>query len=473
MFIKVSSRFFCLVLLISLFVVACMPGVLQAPVESTTTPEIFISLKPSPMPPDSSLPLTCQVTDLSVYVNKEWGYCFAYPTTFEVDESQAAKGIVTLTGPPLENNTNPARVHLEIRTQLVPVNSDLGQLVDAFLLPFQGSTWEITRESRKLGNENAEKLEPIPGLSSSRLVIALHKNILFTLRFQPMDLGFAKMDLTTLAQNVNGSFAFLEEVTPPASERQTITWPEFGQNISLSYDSLLAPWVDAQTVPAVPASDQILFAESHPAYAQIRFLGFQGGRLYELPLLPSQNRVAQVMVFKTADFSGFGDDSPQGFVNQSQALQDLLRRRIESARCASPITGEPAMPFVPWINAKQSFCAQPQILTFGNGKGVRYLSHYAQDPSPVLDQQVFYTFQGLTEDGQFYISAFFPVATGIFPLEPPDCPQCGKPNYDPVAEWVSMLTEQLVQLNARSADTFVPPLKVLDELIQSIQINKQ
>jgi hypothetical protein len=64
----------------------------------------------------------------------------------------------------------------------------------------------------------------------------------------------------------------------------------------------------------------------------------------------------------------------------------------------------------------------------------------------VLESQVFYTFQGLTDDGQFYVAAFFPVQTGIFPIEPPACPQCGEPDYDPFAEMQTILTEQLVKL---------------------------
>jgi hypothetical protein len=217
-------------------------------------------------------------------------------------------------------------------------------------------------------------------------------------------------------------------------------------------------------------SDQILFAEAHPAYVQIRFHGFQGGRSYDLPLLPLENRVARVMVFQTADFPGFGDDSPQGFVNQLSALTTLLERGVEPAPCEQPITDEPSLPFLPWINMKQTRCAQPKILEFQNGRGIRYISYYAQGLNPVLDREVFYTFQGLTDDGQFYVSALFPVATGIFPVEAPPCPQCGGPDYDPLAEWLTVLNEQLTQLNAQPEDQFTPSLNGLDELIKSIRI---
>jgi hypothetical protein len=329
----------------------------------------------------------------------------------------------------------------------------------------------ITREPWSLGSESAEKLEPIPGLLSSRLVMALHDNLLFTLRFHPSDIELAKPGLDDLTQTVSGSFAFLDGISPPASRQQTVSWFEFGKDISLTYDSILAPWVEAQTVPAVPPNDQDLFAAFHPEYARFRFLGFQGGRKYELPA-PVEDRVAQVIVYQTADFPGYGDDSPQGFVSQLELLKNLLETGVDPAQCSQLIPGGSTLPFLPWTNAQQTFCVQPKIIEFPGGKGIRYLTYYSQDPSPVLDQRVFYTFQGLTEDGQFYVSAFFPVGTGVFPSEPPPCPKCGESDYNPFPEWEAVLAEQLIQVNALPADKFDPSLTVLDQLVQSIQIGK-
>jgi hypothetical protein len=462
----------CLVVLIFMAACSAVPvQETQSIIEpATPTPEIFSALAPSPTPPDSTFPLTCQVTDLAVYINEEWGYCFAYPGTFSLDESRVAEGVITLYGPGLEEAANPVRVSLEVTSQLAPPESGLTPLVEAYQASFGDTLLPITRQTGMLGGKPAETLDPVPGLLSSRVVLALNENILFTLRFHPSDLEIAKPDLDTLFQTVTGSFAFLPLTARPASPLQTVSWYEFGKNISLSYDSALAPWVDAWTVPAVPVSDQTLFAESQPAYAQIRFWGFQGGRPYDLPLMPAENRVAQVRVFQTAEFPGFGDDSPQDFINQMQALKDLLATGADPARCAQPITGEPSMPFLPWINMKQTFCAQPQIIEFANGRGIRYLSYYAQGPNPVLEREVFYTFQGLTDDEQFYVAAFFPVQTGIFPTEPPACSRCGEPGYDPFAGWVAVLNEQLIQLNAQSADEFMPSLTILDELVKSLQI---
>lgn len=465
-----------LFLLISILIAACTSVSAPEPqaiaVSATPTPEIFSALAPSPTPSDSTLPLTCQVTDLRVYINQEWGYCFAYPGTFTLDEGQAAEGVVTLFGPTWEDSADSVRVSLEITTQVVPSESGLTPLVDAYLASFGETPFRIERGTGILGGEPAEVLDPIPGLLSSRVMMAMNETILFTLRFHPSDLDLAKPDLETLFQTVSGSFAFLPITAPPSSHLQTISWSEFGTEIILSYDSALAPWVDVWSVPAVPVREQILFAEAQPAYAQVRFWGFQGGKPYDLPLLPLESRMAQVRVFRTADFPGFGNDSPEGFVNQLSALTDLLETGVDPERCAQPHIGGLALPFLPWINMKQTFCAQPQIIEFQNGRGVRYITYYSQGPKPVLEREVFYTFQGLTEDGEFYISAFFPIETGIFPAEPPACPQCGEPDYDPFAEWTAVLGEQLIQLNAQPAEEFEPSLQVLDALILSIQIGK-
>ncbi|MDQ2692450.1 MAG: hypothetical protein M3Y68_10495, partial [Chloroflexota bacterium] len=455
-------------------IAACAPLQTAAPQTTfelaTPTPEIFNPLDPSPTPSGSTLPLTCQVTDLGVYVDEKWGYCFAYPGTFTLDQSRAAEGIITLSGPGLEDSANPARVSLEITAQVAPHQSGLTPLVDAYQRSLGETPIPIGREIGMLGGKPAEILDPVPGLLSSRVLIALNEDVLFTLRFHPSDLDLAKPALEALNQTVTGSFAFLPLTAQPASKFKTISWFEFGKNIYLSYDPALAPWVEARTVPAVPVNDQGLFAEAQPSYAQIRFWGFLGGRPYDLPLLPADDRLAQVRVFQTAEFRGFGDDSPAGFVNQMQALSALLETGIDPSRCAQPITGEPVLPFLPWINMKQSFCAQPRVIEFAGGRGIRYLSYYAQGLDPVLDQQVFYTFQGLTDDDQFYVAAFFPVRTGIFPTEPPACPACSDPGYDPVTEWATMLAGQLIQLNAQSESDFVPSLVVLDDLIRTIQI---
>src|SRR5690606_24028253 len=68
-------------------------------------------------------------------------------------------------------------------------------------------------------------------------------------------------------------------------------------------------------------------------------------------------------------------------------------------------TDELLLPMLPAIPASQVFRIQPTLVDFEGGRGVRYLTYYTQAPSPITDRDIFYTFQGVTDDGAYYISA--------------------------------------------------------------------
>ena len=464
-------------LLIAMFLLAaCVTAEVSGPqtvpentVEAATpTPEVFIPLDPSPTPVKSSLPLSCQVTDLNVFTDEAAGYCFAYPVQFAPGET-SDQGVSVL-GPALDESAEPLQASLDVEVQPAYDGSELARLVDAYLSQsgFQNLPWTIERSGLTLGGEPAERLEPIPGLGSSRIVMALHGDQLYTLRFGPLEQELAKPDLEALFQTVTGSFAFFDgTVAPqPGSGTNTASWLEFGQTISLDYDPALAPWVDTLSVPAVPTGGDEPSFGPHPAYADFRFLGFQGGRVYELPFVPGfDNMVAHVAVFQTVDFPDYVGDTFFGFPGQLQALTDVLQNGVDPSRCAEPLYAyEESLPFLPWVNAKQTLCAQPKILNFQSGKGLRYLTYYSQGVDPVIDSRIFYTFQGLSADGKFYISASFPVATGVFPSETPEGPLFPDPAY------LETMKEQVTQLNAQPADGFEPTLSTLDALVASIRI---
>jgi hypothetical protein len=173
------------------------------------------------------------------------------------------------------------------------------------------------------------------------------------------------------------------------------------------------------------------------------------------------------MAFPTQDFKGFGPDEPTGFPQQLEDLRNLLETRPDLAeRCMQtrPVPGQLALPFLPWLNEAQVFCAKPQYIEFSDGKGIRYLTAFSQGVAPLVDPGIFYTFQGLSEDGEIYFSGTFPVLTGIFPLEI----HPGVDGQQPQ----NMTPAQLGALNAQSEDLFQPALGQLDALVKSIEAAK-
>ncbi len=453
---------------------ACVPGeATPAPTREavTPTPEIFMPLDPSPTPSGSTLPITCQITDLPVYINEAGGYCFAYPAGFEAEDGWAGEGSVSILGPALDGGLEPARASLGLAVQAVPAGSVLAGLVDGYLAQaeFQNLPQPLERTATRLADEPAEQLDGVPGRLSSRVIMALHGETLFTLRYQPIDAEAARADLEALFQTVSGSFAFTGEgvLARTEADRRTVSWFEFGETFEMDYDGRLAPWVEAGTRAAAPMNGGGLWAEAHPAYAQFRFLGVLGGQPYDLPLLPFENRTAQVRVFQTADFAGYAVGDYRDFAAQWAGLQNLLTAGVNPEQCAAPLAEPDAgLPMVPWIYAEQVFCAQPLEVAFGGGRGVRYLTFYAQDDSPALEHQVFYAFQGQSDDGRFYVAAFFPVRTGIFPAEPPEGLAVPDPNY------LTTLTEQVRLLNGQPGESMTPPLAELDAWVASLRFGQ-
>ena len=125
------------------------------------------------------------------------------------------------------------------------------------------------------------------------------------------------------------------------------------------------------------------------------------------------------------------------------------------------------------VNAGQIFAAKAQVVPFQSGRGVRFLTQYAQYPAPANNRELVYHFQGLTDDGKYYIVAVLPVTSSILaeddkpdspvPSEGVQLPAGGMPDpayYDSVTR----------ALEAMYEDSFNPSLFQLDALIQSITV---
>ena len=142
-------------------------------------------------------------------------------------------------------------------------------------------------------------------------------------------------------------------------------------------------------------------------------------------------------------------------------LQSLLQDRSAS------IEGE--LPLLPEIGATQVITAQVKYLEFTGGAGIRFISHYAQDVSPILNGQIFYTFQGLTNDGQYYVAYFHPLATTALPDNYED--SVAAEDEAAFAEnYETYLRETAQALDEAAPADYSPDLSQLDGLIESLQL---
>lgn len=156
---------------------------------------------------------------------------------------------------------------------------------------------------------------------------------------------------------------------------------------------------------------------------------------------------------------------------------------VEAFRAVNPMVGErldhletvladrPAEPEVGvlhFFNAAQFIQAQVVYLEFQSGTGVRFLAQYGQAASPIGWPHLFYTFQGLTADGQYYISAVLPVTHPSLPH--PDDVTLDEAFYD---NFMAYAAEKEAELDAEAPGSFQPSLLLLDEMIESLRVEAE
>ncbi len=208
-------------------------------------------------------------------------------------------------------------------------------------------------------------------------------------------------------------------------------------NLSFYLNPLLGSGNSCETIPENPEGIEVA-----PQYTKLTISGYPlSGMFFE----------AHIMVFPIQRYTELMPDAIPGRVSSLQALT------------AGGAIGD-GLPFLPLFNAAQMFHAQYRVVPFQNGNGIRYLTEFAQYFAPINNHDIFYTYQGLSNDGLYWVTAIFPINNAILPPNSDNPPAGIENNYD---SYTSGIADQL---NAQTADSFTPTLTLLDALVGSITI---
>ena len=126
------------------------------------------------------------------------------------------------------------------------------------------------------------------------------------------------------------------------------------------------------------------------------------------------------------------------------------------------------IPVLPGINAAQSLHAKVKYIYFTGGSGVAFLASYSQDVSPVTNERLQYFFQGLSSDGQQYISVVYPVASKYLPNTAAEVPPETMTALQTDPE--KYLADTATALEQTAPTDFTPDLNSLDAMFKSIRI---
>lgn len=241
----------------------------------------------------------------------------------------------------------------------------------------------------------------------------------------------------------------LPPTEPPALPTEAVVVPDVSfEGISFMLGKGVASGVTTETLPAVPASENTAPWDVGPQQWNIKFNGY---------LLSGTFHNPQMIVYP---------------IDEYIAIDANVKERID--RLKTILAGQPAsiqggIPFLPAWNAGEVFHSNIKYVNFQNGTGIRYLSMYAQAIAPVNNNALFYSFQGITSDGKYYISM-------VMPVRHPDLRENSdltQQEWDDLSNhYDTYLAQQIDMLNNYPNSSFSPGLDQLDLIVASIKIEK-
>jgi len=252
---------------------------------------------------------------------------------------------------------------------------------------------------------------------------------------------------TTTLPNPSATSAPMATVEPTATMAPTATAiTSMDGSLQLSLDTGgIASGFQIETIVAVSSSENTPYWEVLPEYTRVSLQGY-----------PISNHLMKPLIF----FYPVGE---LGKVNEGAgqivaSLQTLLQspQEIET------------MPFLPLFNSKQMIHAHLQYLDFKNGQGLRYLTWFGQGIVPVNNEELIYTYQGLTRDGKYYVAAVLPIN---HPSLPADGTVTGNEPSEFTSDYPTYLGNVVKSLNPQLVSTFTPDLTQLDAMMSSLEIN--
>lgn len=152
--------------------------------------------------------------------------------------------------------------------------------------------------------------------------------------------------------------------------------------------------------------------------------------------------------------------------------------KLKALLAQQPDTRKGEIPYIPFIDASQAFRAHVKRADFQNGKGIVFLTQYNIEPTLINNQQLTYIFQGITEDGKYYVLATFPASASILSDNnaaknhlgytlPEFFDKNAEANQKAYDAYIAKVSGELEKL---PPDKFNPDLTLFEKLVRSIRI---
>ncbi len=229
--------------------------------------------------------------------------------------------------------------------------------------------------------------------------------------------------------------------------------------VGFSFDRALGTSVNISQVPGQSPTTQQIDAPQPPHLAFTLY-----GRRAEEKRIPRPiDAPGVVRFYRTADLAPYDLQA-----QQLARLQTLLSERPDPAtlKTIGADGSVNPLPFVVDFAAAQAIVARVGYVDTPELSGVAYLTVFRQDVYPFTAGDFWYTFQGLSTDGTWYVSADFVITASMFPTKL-DIKDANRISSS-AKRWAQYLRTSLATLDGADPSAFKPPLTSIDALVQSI-----
>jgi hypothetical protein len=255
--------------------------------------------------------------------------------------------------------------------------------------------------------------------------------------------------------------------------------------VRFTFDASLASKVNAEMLPEVIESKWTDIGPEYPLFTfegyphESREAGSAEIRVFSISKFREVARKSSVWYNSTA-YPG-DIDLRKDFDQEVRVLKLLLAKRPSPSQTgrflgqARGSGGCGAMPFLPMWEWCQAFATRLKYISFKNGDGFFYLAHMDRETSRVTQANLQYIFQGITGNGEYYVSALFPVAAPFLPKDSlvPEVEGWDTENYllsHKSKKYQDYVHPIIRKLNALPAKNFTPRLDLVEHVIQSLEV---
>ena len=250
------------------------------------------------------------------------------------------------------------------------------------------------------------------------------------------------------------------ESTPVAQDQEAPPRPAKPEEIPFTYDTNTFTKVDVKNFPKRVAEPDN-FPDEAPSYNcfyledKRPLPAFEKGPRYFYPAYST------ICIIPLTDASEA--DFAKSYPNVTAAAEKL--RKLLKARPARFNSSQDIFD-LPYNNAGGAIESRVQYLDFKGGSGVLFLTQYTQEmqPTPINNEELTCNFQGMTDDGKYYVAARLAITHPSLPKG------IDSTNHIQRDDDMRYLKKQEEALNGFSEESFQPSLKTLKSLLTSIAI---